>query len=178
MSGHTMMSKLVRVGSLALTVSLAGCLKGQSDLEKFVADEKAAQPKTPLTPIPAPKNFETFTYHPEGRRDPFGPGLKEQKEAENQGAMPDPHPKEKLENYPLDALKMVGTVGTGANMEALVKDPDGTVNRVHVGNYLGQNNGKVVAISEKQVDLIELIPEGNGRWPEHPTKIELGGSAK
>ena len=63
-------------------------------------------------------------------------------------------------------------------MEGLVKDPDGTVNRVHLGNYLGQNNGKITAISDKRIDLVELIPEGNGRWPEHPTSIELGGSGK
>jgi type IV pilus assembly protein PilP len=177
-----------RVALVCVVATLAGCLKGNGDLEKFVADEKAAPSKTPITPVPAPKNFETFTYrtsqpdvtgHLEARRDPFGPGLKEKKEAEaSQGLMPDPHQKEKLENYPLDSLKMVGTVGAGASMEGLVKDPDGTVNRVHLGNYLGQNNGKITAISDKRIDLVELIPEGNGRWPEHPTSIELGGSGK
>ena len=182
-------SKLIRASLFVLaTLPLAGCLKGTSDLQEFVEHEKANPSRTPITPVPAPKNFETFTYHvtetdasghQEPRRDPFGASRKEQKEAESaNGTMPDPHPKEKLENYPLDALKMVGTVGAGSGIEGLIKDPDGTVNRVHIGNYLGQNNGKIVAISTNRIDLVELIPEGNGRWPQHPTSIELGGSTK
>jgi len=183
-------SMLARAGLICAVVLLAGCLKGTAELEKFVADEKAyaQEHASPPTAIPPPKQFDNFTYlvsqldangHNEPRRDPFGPGLKEKKEAEaSQGLMPDPHPKEKLENYPLDALKMVGTVGTGAAIEGLIRDPDGTVNRVHVGNYLGQNNGKIVAISEKRIDLVETTVEADGRWPQHPTSIELGGSGK
>jgi type IV pilus assembly protein PilP len=117
------------------------------------------------------KTFESFEYRDQTMRDPFGPS-KEENVA--QTVSPDPHAKEKLEDYPLDSLKMVGTVGAGPGLEGLVKDPEGTVNRVHVRNYLGQNNGRVMAIAENRIDLIELIPNGNGGWMERPASIELG----
>ena len=128
--------------------------------------------------LPAIRTFENFPYQDQGARDPFAPSDEEKRDVElAQGLQLDPHPKEKLENYALDSLKMVGTLGAGANMEALVKDPDGAVNRVHIGNYLGQNNGKVTAISAGRIDLLELISDGNGnnRSLERPTTIELGG---
>lgn len=170
-----------RLALLTAFVALAGCSSGYSDLSDWVAQEKA-QPGAPIPPLPVLKTFETFAYSDKDAhdptkiaRDPFAPSAEEQKKAEiAQGEIPDPHPKEKLENYPLDSLKMVGTLGSGGAMEALVKDPDGTVNRVHVRNYLGVNNGKIIAISANRIDLVESISDGNGRWIDHPAAIELG----
>lgn len=167
---------LGRILAVALLLGLGGCVKGTSDLSAWVDHEKHI-PGPPLPPLPAIKTFENFPYRDQDGRDPFSPSEDEKKEiAVAQGLQLDPHPKEKLENYPLDSLKMVGTLGVGAGMEALVKDPDGAVNRVHVGNYLGQNNGKITAISAGRIDLLELISDGNGsnRSLERPTAIELG----
>ena len=153
---------------------LAGCVKGDADLRKWVADEKNL-PGGPLPPLPVLKTFETFEYQAQGLRDPFAPSPAEQKAEEaEKTALPDPHPKEKLENFPLDSLKMVGTIGAGAGMFGLIRDPEGTVSRVKIGDYLGQNNGKIKAINESGIDLIELIANGNGGWLERPTSIELG----
>ena len=68
---------------------------------------------------------------------------------------------------------MVGSIGAGASLEGLIKDTEGTVHRVHRGNYLGQNNGKVVAINELQIELVELVPNGTGGWMERHATIAL-----
>ena len=165
-----------RSALLAATFALlGGCLGGTSDLQEWVAAEKK-KPGPPLEPLPVLKTFETFEYKDQDQRDPFGPSLEEQREAAaaGSGARPDQHPKEPLEQFPLDSLKMVGTIGTGANMEALLKDTDGVVHRVHVRNYVGQNNGKITAVSEDHIDLVELVPNGSGGWMERQATIALG----
>jgi type IV pilus assembly protein PilP len=58
-------------------------------------------------------------------------------------------------------------------MEALVRDPDGVVHRVRVGNYLGQNYGRVIAVEEDRIELVELVPNGTGGWMEKPATIAL-----
>lgn len=159
---------------LLLTLLISGCIKGTAEVEDWVAREKS-QPGAPIPALPVLKTFETFEYHDQGERDPFAPSLSEKKDdAVSEGAVPDPHSKEKLEDFPLDSLKMVGTLGAGATMEGLIKDPDGTVNRVHLRNYLGQNNGKITAINANRIDLVELITNGNGGWMERQAAIELG----
>jgi len=164
---RTHMLRLVRIVATAgAFLFLAGCMGGTSDLQDWVAAEKK-KPGPPLEPLPVLKTFETFEYKDQDQRDPFGPSLEEQREAaasSGGGIRPDQHPKEPLEQYPLDSLKMVGTIGTGASMEGLIKDTEGVVHRVHIHNYLGQNNGKITAIAENHIDLVELVPNGSGGW--------------
>lgn len=156
-----------------LLLLLAGCMKGDADLRKWVADEKNL-PGGPLPPLPVLKTFETFEYKAQALRDPFAPSLAEQKADEAEKvAVPDPHPKEKLEDFALDSLKMVGTIGAGTGMLGLIRDPEGTVSTVRPGNYLGQNYGKIKAISAGSIDLVELVSNGNGGWMERPTSIEI-----
>ena len=157
----------------ALLPLLGGCLKGEADLRKWVADEKAL-PGGPIPPLPVLKTFETFEYKDQARRDPFAPSATEQKAEEaEKTAMPDPHPKEKLEEFALDSLKMVGTIGTGPGTLGLIRDPEGTVTRVKPGNYLGQNNGKIRAVHANNIELVELISNGNGGWMERPATVEI-----
>ena len=151
---------------------MAGCTSGDADLKEWVAHEKA-QKGSPIAPLPVLKTFETFEYTDQGMRDPFSPGLEEQQTSTTSGPQPDKHPREPLELFALDSLKMVGTIGTGASIEGLIKDTEGTVHRVHKGNYLGQNNGKVVAVSETQINLVELVPNGTGGWMERQATVAL-----
>jgi type IV pilus assembly protein PilP len=152
---------------------LAGCTGGDADLKDWIAHEKSLK-GTPIAPLPVLKTFETFEYKDQELRDPFAPSLEEQQaQSTTSGLQPDKHPKEPLESYPLDSLKMVGSIGVGASLEALLRDTDGTVHRVHKGNYLGQNNGKVIGISETEIDLVELIPNGTGGWMERQASIAL-----
>lgn len=169
-------SQLVRPAVLAsLLLALAGCGGGQGDLDQWLAQEKAKK-GGPLDPLPVIKTFETFEYKAQDLRDPFGASRQEQEEmaAADAGPRPDQNrQKEELERYPLDGLKMMGTLGTGANMEGLVKDPDGIIHRVRPGHYLGQNYGRITSMSEGQIDLVELVPNGVGGWMERPASMAL-----
>ena len=165
---------------LTLFALVSGCTGGDDDLRQWVAQEKAKK-GTPVPPLPVLKTFETFDYTYKDNdpdiRDPFGLSLADRQEAHsstNNGPQPDQHPKEPLESYPLDSLKMVGTIGGGPGIEGLIKDPEGVVHRVHMRNYLCQNNGKVTAIAEDHIDLVELVSNGTGGWMEHQAKIALG----
>ena len=160
---------------LTAAVVLSGCTRGMSDLRSWVAQEKAKK-GVPIQPLPVIKTFETFKYDDQDRRDPFSPSTAElQTTSSTSGPRPDANrAKEPLEMFALDSLKMVGTVGVGANMEVLIKDPGGVIHRVHVNEYMGQNYGHITAISEDHIDLVELVSNGNGGWMERPASIALG----
>ncbi|RCS29736.1 fimbrial protein [Rhodanobacter denitrificans] len=160
---------------LGVALVLAGCTRGMSDLRNWVAQEKAKK-GAPIQPLPVIKTFETFTYSDQDRRDPFSPSTAELDNNSNTASGPRPdanRAKQPLELFALDSLKMVGTVGTGAGMEVLVKDPGGVIHRVHVNEYMGQNYGHITAISEDHIDLVELVSNGNGGWMERPASIAL-----
>ncbi|NCT67593.1 MAG: pilus assembly protein PilP [Rhodanobacteraceae bacterium] len=163
----------LRFLALCTPLVLAGCTSGD-DLRQWVAQEKARK-GTPLQPLPVVKTFETFLYKDQDQRDPFGLSLAEQEEVEASGPRPDQNrPREPLEAFPLDGLKMSGTLGMAKAIEGLVRDPDGVVHRVHIGNYLGQNYGRITAIGEDRIDLVELVPNGAGGWMERQATIALG----
>jgi len=166
------MARLLLVLSVALVLS--GCTRGMSDLRDWVAQEKAKK-GAPIPPLPVIKTFETFKYDDQDRRDPFSPSTAElQTNAATSGPRPDANrAKQPLEMFALDSLKMVGTVGVGAGMEVLIKDPGGVIHRVHASEYMGQNYGHVTAISEDHIDLVELVSNGNGGWMERPASIAL-----
>ena len=87
---------------------------------------------------------------------------------------PDPNRrKEPLEEYPLDALKMVGTLTRGKRALAVIQAPDGTVHQAIVGNHLGQNFGRITKISEDKIELIEKIQGGLGDWIERQAGLAL-----
>ena len=159
---------------LGAALVLVGCTRGMSDLHSWIAQEKDKK-GAPIQPLPVIKTFETFKYDDQDRRDPFSPSQAElQDSSATSGPRPDANrAREPLEMFALDSLKMVGTVGVGAGMEVLVKDPGGVIHRVHRNEYMGQNYGHVTAISDDHIDLAELISNGNGGWMERPATIAL-----
>lgn len=160
---------------VAAGLALGGCTRGTADLRQWVAQQKARK-GSPLPPLPVIKTFETFTYNDQGKRDPFAvsPALTGQQQTQS-GPRPDKNrPKEPLEAFPLDSLKMVGTIGTGKHLVALIEDPTGVIHRVHVNEYMGQNYGHVTDITQDHVDLVELVPNGNGGWMERDASVALG----
>ena len=165
---------LARLALLLLAaLLLGGCTRGTSDLREWIAQQKAKK-GAPIPPLPVIKTFETFTYADQDLRDPFGPSAAEQATATS-GPRPDQNrPKQPLEMFALDSLKMVGTIGTGPGTEALIKDPSGVIHPVHRGEYIGQNYGHITAISDDHIDLTELVSNGNGGWMERPASIALG----
>lgn len=172
-------SRLLRVAALCgALIALAGCTRGMSDLRDWVAKEKMKK-GAPIDPLPVIRTFETFEYTDQGERDPFSPSLAETQPAATSPNATGPRPdenrvKQPLEMFALDSLKMVGTVGTGDNIEVLIKDPTGVIHRVHKNEYMGQNYGRITAVSDDHVDLVELISNGNGGWMERPASIALG----
>ncbi len=161
---------------LGLLLNACGSDK-MTDLHTFVAQEKVRQ-KGAIEPLPAIKPYETFAYDANGLRDPFEPMDFGQSmlaaSGSGGGLAPDLNrPKEELEGYPLDSLRMVGTLQRGGVMEALVKTQDGTVHRVKTGNYLGQNNGKITLVTEDKVELTEIVSDGAGGWLERQAAVAL-----
>jgi len=175
-----------RPGSLALITCgvvmalLTGCSNDDfSDLTRYLSDVKA-RPKEPIKPLPEIKVIEPFMFKPEGLRDPFKPPLEQPEQAEGidvsagSGIKPDTsRRKEELESFPLDGLRMVGTIDMKSNLWGLVKASDGTIYRVKVGNYMGKNYGKIIRIVSDKIELMEIVPDKPGTWREQPASITL-----
>ena len=174
------MSKfLMRAPMLALALlALAGCTRGITstpgeapNLEKWVADVKA-KPAPPLDPLPVMQQFETFEYAAQNLRDPFSNAFSDQ--SGGSGPRPDPNrPRQALEQFPLDSLDMVGTIGRGPGIVGLVMAPDKVTYRVRPGAYMGQNDGRITAVYEDRIELVELVPDGAGGWLERPATLAL-----
>lgn len=164
----------VRVIAIAVcALGLSACDPGTRDLENYIADVKQ-RPAPPLEPLPVMKQFESFVYSAQGLRDPFTAPQTREDAARGDGPRPDPNRrKEVLEAFPLDGLDMVGTLGTGETLVALVMDPGRVVHRVRVGNYLGQSDGRIVAIREDGLEIVELVADGAGGWLERPARLAL-----
>lgn len=163
---------------LTVAVLVSGCGRdNMADLREFVAQEKA-KPRGAIEPLPEIKPYETFAYDASGLRDPFEPMDFGQSNLAGAGGgtgvAPDMNrPKEALEGYPLDSLRMVGILQRNGVTEALIKTQDGTVHRVKTGNYMGQNNGKITRVTEDKVELTEIISDGAGGWLERPASVAL-----
>lgn len=158
-------------------VALAGCARGVTskpgdapNLEQWAAEVRA-RPAPPLEPLPVMQQFETFEYAAQGLRDPFSRAFTDEGGA---GPRPDAgRRKQPLEAFPLDSLDMVGTLGKGAGLVALVMAPDKVTYRVRPGVYMGQSDGRVTAIYEDRIELVELVPDGAGGWLERPATVAL-----
>ncbi len=170
-----MRSTIARILMIAAAgAALAGCTRGTDDLHQWVAQQKARKGE-PLPPLPVVKTFESFTYNDQGKRDPFAVSPESVRNNAQSGPRPDQNrPKEPLESFSLDSLKMVGTIGTGKNTIALISDPTGVIHQVRVNEYMGQNYGHVTDIKQDHLDLVELVPNGNGGWMERDASISLG----
>ena len=165
------MIKRIWLGCTALL--LAGCGAGMSDLEDY-AEEVKSRKSADIEPIPQIIPYTPFLYDPAGRRDPFLALNYAPKETIASTVTPDLNRnREPLEEFPLDSLRMMGTIEMHGTRFALVRGGDGIIHRVTVGNYMGQNYGKIVSISEAEVQLVELIPDGFSGYMEQPASIAL-----
>lgn len=166
-------------------VVLAGCSNDISDLHNFVQEAKANR-NVKLAPLPTIKPHETYRYVAAGRRNPFEPFLStpigpttDAKKGKGKGPHPiEGRPRELLESYPLDSLRMVGILEQKDTRWALIKTNEGTIHRVKKGNYLGQHHGKILDITDDKVILTEIVPDGLGDWIERPASMALVESPK
>ena len=159
----------------------AGCSGDNSDLERYIAEVKE-RPASPIPPIPPVRTYTPYQYEGLTGRDPFRQSTTDgsdspQTAGNSTGPKPDLNrPREYLERFELDTLVMVGTFEKETSEWALIKDPDGVVHRVAVGNYMGQNHGKVGSITNDEVQLSEFIADGVGGWLVREASIALEGS--
>lgn len=165
-------------GMVLIAVMLTACSESMGDLEKYIESVKA-RPADPIPPIPPVKTYTPYVYEGLTGRDPFRQSISEGSDdvRSTKGSGPRPdfgRPKEYLERYELDTLSMVGTFSKEQSYWALIRDPEGVIHRVPVGNYMGKNHGKVVNISSTEVDLSELISDGADGWLVREASIALG----
>jgi type IV pilus assembly protein PilP len=167
---------------LFTSVLLSGCYgqKGLDDLKVFMTDVKS-KPHGRIEPLPEFRAYESFSYGASDLRSPFSkPVIIEILEAEVEEAssvFPNfDRPKEYLERFAISTLSMVGTLSReGGSLWALVTDENGDVHRVKEGNFLGQNHGEILVVTELSVQVMEIVPDGDGGWVQRPRAIQIEG---
>ncbi len=162
---------------VVLGAVLTGCVgDDMQDLRAYLAEVKSRE-RGRIEPLPEIKQIETYVYSAGDRRDPFTPAVSGSPEATQTaatGIAPDPlRRKEELESFPLDSIRMVGTLEQKESMWGLVTTKDGTIFRVKPGNYMGQNNGQITRISEEQIELTEIVSDGQGGYRERQASLAV-----
>ncbi len=149
------------------------------DLTHYIEQIKSEQKGT-IKPLPEVKPIKSYLFDPKGLRNPFIPfaafkALKPAQAQDNKNNIkPDmSRPKEVLESFPLEILKMVGTIKFKSNLWALIKAEDKLIYKVHIGNYLGKDYGKINQISINKIELTEMMIDHSGQWHEHQTSLAL-----
>ena len=165
---------------------LVGCTSSEEDqLREWMAQERAnAKPR--VTPLEEPKPFKPQAYSGAEGMEPFNPLKliqvlrKESAQSNISAALLTPElnrRKEPLEAEPLDAMSMVGSLDKKSVPTALVK-VGSLLYQVRVGNYLGQNYGKITKITENSIQLREIVQDGGGDWIERTSTLELQEKSK
>ena len=155
---------------------LAGCGNNEfNDLQVFM-EETRARPAGAIEPLPQVRPYEAFTYSASSLRSPFQPPVRidlSQRERGSQDIKPDEdRPRQFLEGFNIEGFEMVGVLSNQQGMQALVRGA-GSVHRVKIGDYLGRNHGRVNGIEEGRVDVVEIVPDGEGGWLERPRTLSL-----
>ncbi|MEE9326464.1 MAG: pilus assembly protein PilP [Cocleimonas sp.] len=171
------LSKLGLYGCVGVSLTLlSGCTNSKDDLDEYFQVERQKQP-IEIAPIPEVKPYLRYAY-PEHEKDPFdsamlAPNTVREQIIDTGISIDTTRVPEFLEGFPLDSLKMVGTVEKDKTLWALIKIPDGAVQTVKSGNYLGQNFGKIVQINEVNMDMKETVSNGLGGYKERDISITL-----
>lgn len=162
---------------IMIALLLAACGGEEFGDLKAELKEKTKDLRGRIDPLPVVKPYEPVPYKVFDMPDPFSSAKIElvTKSASTGGGGLKPdlnRPKEPLEAYPLESLKMVGVLQQRSAHFALVKADRGLY-RVKVGNYMGQNFGLITAISDSQIELRELIQDATGDWTERQSTLQL-----
>ena len=167
-------------------LSMWGCgSSGEDELRQWMANERA-QAKPRITPISEPKQFLPQPYAAEEGMEPFNvlkltqALRRESAQVASNAALIAPEMarrKEPLEAFPLDAMAMVGSMNKNGKPTALLT-VEKLLYQVQLGNYLGQNYGRITAITETSIQLREIVQDPTGDWIERTTSLELQEEAK
>jgi type IV pilus assembly protein PilP len=166
--------------TLLVIFGTTACNQGMNDLQQFV-DQTKAKPPGRVEPIPPFVPYQNFEYTSQNLRDPFKLVDFRRPEqvdgsisADATGPRPDiDRPREPLEDFPLDTLRFKGTVTKDGTKWGLIFAPDNTIHRVLEGNYMGQNHGRIILLSDVEIKLTEIVPDGLGNYIERSAAIAL-----
>lgn len=169
---------ILRVMIALLALSLLGCSGGIDRKLRQDVDKVLARKAKPLPPLDPPPTYVVHTYQGDGR-DPFEPFYKPAKEEARVDDKDSPFApvegrlKEELEHFPLDTLRMVGTLEQENMVWGIIVGRNGMIFRVQTGNYMGQNFGKIIAILEDRIELEERARDGQGKWHLREASLAL-----
>ncbi len=164
-------SKLLPIAGL-IVLSLSGCSSDMDELTQQVTEIKN-RPGERIEPLPEIKPYEAFAYSASSMRSPFVPSAPARNDVAN-GVRPDvKRPREFLEQFSLDTMRMVGTLQLQGRNYGLVQGKDGLVHRVSPGNFMGQNDGRIVGVTSTRISIIEIVPDGLGGYIERPAALAL-----
>jgi type IV pilus assembly protein PilP len=170
-------------GAAALAiVLLAACSGEQEELQQWMEQQKR-EVKPSVQPLSPPRKFNPQAYAATGGVEPFSPqkltvALKQEARQPNSLLASEfNRRKEPLEAYPLDSMRMVGSVVKNGRNYALLR-VDNLLYQVKLGDYLGQNYGKIVKITETDVSLREIVQDAAGEWIERPSALQLQEQAR
>ncbi|MBC7983078.1 MAG: pilus assembly protein PilP [Candidatus Obscuribacterales bacterium] len=157
---------------LLILAALTGCASDMDQLKQQIAEVRA-RPGGRIEPLREIKPYEAFVYNVSNMRSPFVPSAPALADVAS-ALRPDiKRSREFLEQFPLDTLRMVGTLELQGRKFGLVQGKDGLVHRVLPGNYLGQNDGRITSISASKIALIQIVPDGLGGYIERPAALPL-----
>lgn len=159
-----------------LVCFLQACQKrSHQDIVDFIEESKRKQPaKVQALPVYAP--YKPYVYNATQLRSPFEPPALVEKKiiAASSNVKPDlDRQKQRLENFEFSSLSMVGTIKQKGVLWALIRDPEGAIERVREGYYLGRNHGRITDLNNQSIDVIEIVPNGLDGWLERPNIITM-----
>lgn len=156
-----------------------------TELEPYV-EEVLRRPGKAIEPIPEFRQTQVYLYQSSiaQAKDPFVLFFREEKvdskdagtqltEQQRQELDPKVRPPEELEQYELDSLRMVGSLDFQGTLWGLILDPDRIIHKVKIGNYMGANYGKILRITERTIELRELVQDSGGNWGERTASLSM-----
>ena len=161
---------------------LGACSNDQDELRQWM-EQQRREIKPSVTPLQAPKKFDPQPYNVAEAVDPFSTqkltvALKQEARQPNSLLAAELNRrKEPLEAYPLDSMSMVGSVNKLGQPFALLR-VDTLLYQVKVGDYLGQNYGRITRIGETEIALREIVQDAAGEWIERPATLQLQERAR
>ena len=166
------------VCGISFAMLLVGCDSRIDAVNQEMANIRNQQP-LPIEPAPVFNPVPSFNYSAQQLRSPFLPNslANELKIMSGKRVYPNfsrqPQP---LESYPLESLTLKGSMkGAAGQTVGLIQTPDGEIERVQLGNYMGMNQGRIIEITPTRIDLLEIVPDGRDGYIERPRSLVLIG---
>ena len=170
--------RLMAVGVLGISVILSGCEQSRVAQAQAKMDDIRSKPPLPVPPPPSFTPIASYIYSSNALKSPFVPTsiASELRVMAGRRVYPNfSRTLQPLESYALEELLMKGTMTAQGRMVALIKTPEGEIEPVHNGSYMGKNQGRVVAITPEKIALVEIVPDGQDGYVERPRVLVLHG---